>query len=337
MRTIDRELLAKTTRRLRAVVNAKSSERADARLFRLCTRAVRSEQHIEAVFAAVQLMRDLDKIDCAEGAFILWRLFDQLLWNELLTSKRKPDPDFDRAWREGVELDLIIAANNDRETVRAAAFLRDHGEEELADMLLNQPEEYEALWVEGESTLVGDKPPEERPAELATSPAAAQVFSECILALATTESLKDWVQAWKAVCRASREVAPAEAVAAIQSLREIGGVSYEDSVSFIHRAIDPLIDQALEADREYRRLDRALDVFEQKQGVDAQDGVVDAARPVEWQVLRHRHRRRFDGITPSFCGGSESAGRRTSSPGTRKSTIGCVIRRSGVGVDKLHP
>lgn len=237
MRTIDPELLAKTTRQLRAVVNARSSERADNRLFRLFTRAVRSEEHIEAVFAAVQLMRDLDKIDRAEGAFILWRLFDQMLWNELCTSKRKPDPDFDRAWREGVELDLIIAAENDRETVRAAAFLRDHGEEELADMLLNQPEEYEALWVEGEGTLIGDKPPEERPVEPATSPASAQVFSECILALATTESLKDWVQAWKAVCRASREVAPADAVAAIQSLREIGGISYEDSVSFIHRTM----------------------------------------------------------------------------------------------------
>jgi tetratricopeptide (TPR) repeat protein len=297
MRTIDRELLAKTTRRLRAVVNAKSSERADARLFRLCTRAVRSEQPIEAVFAAVQLMRDLDKIDRAEGAFILWRLFDQLLWNELCTSTRKPDPDFDRAWREGVELDLIIAANNDRETVRAAAFLRDHGEEELADMLLNRPDEYEALWVEGEGMLVGDKPPEERPAAPATSPAATQVFSECILALAATEAHPEWFPAWMALHEASKAVAPADAVAAIQSLRDAGGVSYEESVSLIQRALDPLINETLEADREYRRLDRALEAFDETHRIDTKDGVADGVRPVEWQVLRHRHRRRFDGIT----------------------------------------
>src|SRR5258708_19062893 len=190
MRTIDPELLAKTKARLTGVANGKSSERADARLFRLCTRAVRSAQRIEAVFAAVQLMRDLDKIDHGESAYILRSLFDRLLWNELGSSKRKPDPDFDRAWREGGEGDLIIAANNDRETVRAPAFLREHGEEEIADTVLNQPAPYEALWLEGEACLVGDRPPEERPAELATSPAAARGFSECILALSAAESLK---------------------------------------------------------------------------------------------------------------------------------------------------
>src|SRR5258708_36954704 len=139
MRTIDPELLAKTKARLTGVANGKSSERADARLFRLCTRAVRSAQRIEAVFAAVQLMRDLDKIDHGESAYILRSLFDRLLWNELGSSKRKPDPDFDRAWREGVGGDLIIAANNNPETVRASACFREHGEGELAHIGLNPP------------------------------------------------------------------------------------------------------------------------------------------------------------------------------------------------------
>ena len=35
---------------------------------------------------------------------------------------------------------------------------------------------------------------------------AAQELSECILALAATEPLKEWLLAWEALCRASREV-----------------------------------------------------------------------------------------------------------------------------------
>src|SRR5258708_4988814 len=250
--TIDPELLALTLRRVKAVANAKSSERADARLFRLCTRAVRSEQQIAAMFAAVQLMRDLDQIDRAEGAFILWALFDRLLWREF--SKGKPRPGLRRALREGVDLELIFAAMRERETVRAAAFLRDHGEEELAELVINQPDEYQALWIEGEGTLVDDKPPEERPAEPATAPAGPQVFSESILAVLATETFKEWLPAWEALCDASDAVAPPEAVAAIQGLRDIGALSYEEPVSLIHRVIASIIDDPLEADRAFRRL-----------------------------------------------------------------------------------
>jgi hypothetical protein len=295
--TIDPELLALMMRRLTGVANAKSSERADARLFRLCTRAVRSSRRIDAVFAAVQLMRDLDKIDRAEAAFILWSLFGQLYWKDLFSPKRKRHPGLARALQEGVELELVLAAATDSEIVRAAAFLREHGEEELAEMVLNQPEEYQALCSEGEGTLVDDKPPEERAAEPVTSPGATQVFSECILAVLATETFREWMPAWQAMWQASKAVAPADAVAAIQNLREIGALTYEESVSLIHRVIDSLIDDALEVDREFRRLDRALDVFQEKHGIDFRDGIADDARPVEWQVLRHRHRRRFNGIT----------------------------------------
>src|SRR5258708_5577521 len=217
--SIDPELLGLTLSGLKAVANAKTSERADARLFRLCTRAVRSEQRIEAMFAAVQLMRDLDQIDRAEGAFVLWALFDRLLWREV--SKGKPRPGLRRALREGGDLELIFAAMRDRETVRASAFLREHGEEELAEMVVNQPDEYQALWIDGEGTLVDAKPPEERPAEPATAPAGPQVFSESILAVLATETFKEWLPAWEALCDASDAGAPPEAVAATHGVRGV--------------------------------------------------------------------------------------------------------------------
>ncbi len=112
-----------------------------------------------------------------------------------------------------------------------------------------------------------------------------------------TETFKEWLPAWEALCDASDAVAPPEAVAAIQGLRDIGALSYEESVSLIHRVIDSIIDDALEADREFRRLDRALDVFEEQHGIDFSNGVAEESRPVEWQLLRHRHRRRFNGVT----------------------------------------
>jgi hypothetical protein len=82
---------------------------------------------MEAAFAAVQMLRDLETIDRAEAAFVFNELFDSLLWKEL--GHHTPDPELVRAIEAGVDLDPISAARSDRETVRVAAFHRDRGEE----------------------------------------------------------------------------------------------------------------------------------------------------------------------------------------------------------------
>jgi hypothetical protein len=106
--------------------------------------------------------------------------------------------------------------------------------------------------------------------------------------------------AWRALCDALIGAEPFAAVAAIQSVRDIGGISFEESLVLIDMAIDPLVDDALRLDREYHRLERAIDESNRQHGIDEGDGAADETRPLAWQVLQHRRYRRADGMMAVF-------------------------------------
>lgn len=299
MAPVDQKRMAWAARRLTAAANAKTSEVADRRIFRLCSWATRSALNMDAAFAAVQMLRDLEAVDRAEAAYLFAELFDSILMKEM--DDHEPDPDMVRAIEAGVELELISAASSDRELARTAAFHRDRGEEELADMLLHQPEAYGELRADGELSLINDKPSSEHAADPATPPSTSastpRLLSEHVLALSATENMRDWLVAWRALCDSLRQADPPSAVAAIQGVRDIGGISFNESLILIDMAIDPVVDEALAADREYHRLQRAIDEFNRVHGIDEGDGADDEARPLGWQILQHRRNRRIDGIT----------------------------------------
>jgi hypothetical protein len=294
MSSVDPKRMAWAARRLTAVANAKTKEAADHRLFRLCGWAARSTQNMDAAFAATQMLRDLETIDRAEAAFVFNELFDSLLWAEM--DDRTPDPELVRAIEEGVDLDLITAARSDQETVRTAAFHRDRGEEELADMVLHHADAYSDLRTEGEESLVIDKEWSQIPAPVRPPPTSPPALTEHVLALSATETFKEWMAAWPAFCKSLRGTDPASAVAAVQGLRDVGSISFNESLILIDMAIDDLVDEALAADREHHRLERAIDEFDRVHGIDVADGAAEESRPLARRVLMHRLNRRIDGI-----------------------------------------
>ena len=103
--------------------------------------------------------------------------------------------------------------------------------------------------------------------------------------------------AWRALCDDLKGADPAAAVAAIQSVRDFGGISFDESLRLIEMAIDPLIDDALEADREYHRLERAIEECKRELRINEGDGTPEEAMPLAWRVLHHRRWRRIEGIT----------------------------------------
>jgi hypothetical protein len=293
MSAVDPKWMAKVARKLTAAINARYGDVTDARIDRICLWAMRSARNIDTAFAAVQMLRDLETVDRAEAAYLFGELFDYRLDRESGTG----DPSLARALEEGTEYELIVAAIGDQRLARQAAFLREHGEDELADMVLNEPDAYESLCTGGQMSLIEDKPSSDSPTEPANRSSVPPALAERVLALSATETIKEWVQAWYALCDALRDADASTAVAAIQSVRAVGGISFEQSLVLMDMPIRSLVEDALEADREFCRLERAMDGYAAEYGIDEKDGAARETRPLAWQVLHDRRERRIHGIT----------------------------------------
>src|SRR6202022_1568191 len=100
-----------------------------------------------------------------------------------------------------------------------------------------------------------------------------------------TETFKEWMAAWPVFCESLSSTDPASAVAAAPGLRDVGSISFNESLILIDMAIEPLVDDALEADREHHRLERAIEEFDRVHGIDLADGAAEESRPLERRVL----------------------------------------------------
>jgi hypothetical protein len=292
MRPVDHALATRVARRLTVAIAARTMEDTDDRIDALFDWARRSWRKVDATFAAIQILRDLDMIDRAEAAYLFAELYEHL--------PRKENPqaqdELANAVTSGVEYELIVAAMRDGENRRAELFHRERGEEELADMIAKEPQAHTKLWAEGEVSLLHEKPSDSAPPS-DTPHVIPHDLAEHVLALSATETFREWLPAWHALCRALRDAEPAAAMLTIQSMREVGAISFNESVVLIDMAISTPVFDALQADREYRRLERALETWIREHGIDEADGASDETRPLEWQVLEQRRCRRLYGIT----------------------------------------
>jgi hypothetical protein len=292
---IDLALVRRAVRRLTAGIEAPNAELADARLDRMTRWGARSPRNTNALFAAVQMLRDLGAIDLAESAYLLNGMFDDIVWRELHDDKT--DPDLARAIEDGVDINLVTAAMHEQERARMEAWYRDRGEEDLAAILAKDFEAYTELCVAGQISLIDDKPSREEQKPQRDDTAAAALLAERILALSGSESVADWHRAWKQLCDAMRDVDAATAIPAIQSLRAVGGISFEESFVLVDMVVTDEVSATMDADREYYRLRRELDEVERSLGISYEPGVPDETRPLPWQILNQRLNRRFDGLT----------------------------------------
>src|SRR5258708_17650798 len=268
---VDPKWMRKVARRLTSAVGARYGNLTDIRLDRIWQWASRSSRNIEAAFAAAQMLRDLETIDRAEAAYLFSVLYDRY--------RRKENDDLyeaaGEAFLDGVEIELVRAAERAARRTTADVFYRERGEEELADLVLHERTLYGQLCADGEHSLFEGKPKskaEMGPPEL---PAPPCDLAERIVALAATESGRDRVPARAAAYEAVGQADPAATVAAIQSVRAIGGITFDESVGLLEAAIEPIVGAELESDREYHRLQRAVEEFNRRHGIDERDARAD--------------------------------------------------------------
>jgi hypothetical protein len=292
MRPVDHALATRVARRLTVAIAARTMEDTDYLINRLFLWARRSWRKVDATFRAIQILRDLDMIDRAEAAYLFAELLDHLPRKDTQEARDQ----LAAAVTGGVEYELIVAAMRDKDRRHAELFHRERGEDELAEMIVEQPDAHATLCAEGAVSLLHEKPSDSPPLP-DTKAVIPHDLAEHVLALSATETLKEWVPAWHALCRSLRDAEPSAAVATIQSMRDVGAISFNESVVLIDMAISTPVFDALQGDREYRRLERALETFLREHGIDEGDGASDEARPLEWQVLEQRRIRRLHGIT----------------------------------------
>jgi hypothetical protein len=277
-------------RQLKAAIRARSFEATDSRLDRFYRTAVRSPENMSAAVRAVQRLRDLEAIDHAEAAYLFNSLYDT-------ASERQDesDPAFDRAIEQGVEWELIWAAMDHDTRTGEIDFLRAHGEEELARLLAERPDEFGLFWAGGCLSLLEDKPRLKELRNPEPGLPVSVVLPERILALSAAVSIREWHAAWDAFHEELRVTDPSGAVAAIQGLREVGTISFEESLALLDMAIDPIVDARLARDREFQRLDRALEAAAKKYAIDY--AKPEDSRPMEFRVIDYLRLRRADNLT----------------------------------------
>lgn len=295
MTSPDPDLVRRAATRLAAGVDAPNMQLADRRFFRMVRWGARSPRNTDALFAAVQMLRDLGTIDNCEAAYLFNELRDHLLWKQM--TGNGADPRLEQAIREGTEHDLLLAAMADEERARTAAWYRERGEEEIADMIANDHEQHDALCTEGYDSLLEDKPTFEPPAPPAESAGASRRLAERVLALSATETMAEWHAAWMDLCSAMNDTPPAIAVPAIRGLRDVGGISFEESLVLIDMAIEDEVQGVLAADRQYQHLQRELEAVEQSTGIVCAEPAAGDPGPIAWQIVRHRLARRIIGQT----------------------------------------
>jgi hypothetical protein len=290
---VDPKWIRKVARQLTSAVSARYGNVTDLRLDRVWRWAMRSRRNLEATFAAVQMLRDLETIDRAEAAYLFSTVYDRYS----RTEREERHEAAGDAILDGVEVELVRAAARAAQRTAADIFYRERGEEELAELALRERTMYELLCTDGQHSLFEDKPKskaEMAPPEL---PAPPRDLAERIVALAATESGRERVPVRETVNEVLGYADPAATVAAIQSVRAIGGITFDESVDLLETAIEPIVSAELDSDREYHRLQRAVTEFERRHWMDEGDGIADEARPFEWRVLEYRRIRRSEGIT----------------------------------------
>lgn len=284
----DLDLIATAMRRLEAAARASTAEEVDQRLDRFIVRGARSPERLDAAFAATQTLRDLELINADEAAYVLSELCSAYVER---TSKSNP---LGKVPETEAEVTRLLDLSRRRDEAVMAALLRERGEVALADMLLNNADAYGTLCAEGEISLMMDIPDGESGPVSVKDPKQMAAVSERILGSLSSEMGAGWYDAWRAMTSAINDGGSASAVPAVQNLRDLGAISFEESLALIDMMVDSEVVEALEADREARRLAHAIESLEArlKESPPA-DGDTDP-RVAEREHLSRMSMRRYD-------------------------------------------
>jgi hypothetical protein len=133
--------------------------------------------------------------------------------------------------------DELIARTN----VLEAHFHRARGEVKVAELLVRDPDAAINLTADGHCSLITEKsePDEEKIGE--PVPAVVAAVSERIAALVATETTSEMVARYGALNEALRAVSVASGMAAVREMRDIGLLSFSESIFLISGILDSLV------------------------------------------------------------------------------------------------
>ena len=284
---------------LTAVANAVTAAEAEKRFDQFLFRVEKTAEYAEAGFAAAQALRDLETIEPFEAAYVFESIYD-VLADEIEGN------DAELAALVQAYVDVLLASEQARARARAAdtlrraelraEFLEARGEWTLATMLLEQQDAYADMCAEGTISLVEGKQSPDVGIPPHPNRQTTALIGERIIALAATETGPETLQQWHALVDALRDDDPASGVAAVRTMREIGVLSFEESIGLIDEIVGGLAINAIDADRDCARWERQMAAIKKASGVGEDGNFPPGAEPFEWKALEARRERRTDRI-----------------------------------------
>jgi hypothetical protein len=218
--------VAKAKAMILHLLRAESEAQAARRMRRLCSTVVEREW-IEPAFLAVQECRDLRVLGFLEATYLL-----------------------DTLYRLG--RGHYARTGTGRMTAKEA-FMYARGEDGAATLLRWRPTEYDWRCSSGALLIMGRRAVPELWGDEEPDPRAVSAISERLAAFAGSESPQDRKAAVGAVESAIWRHHPIDAIAAIQSMREVGMITFAQSLAFSFKAVRRQMRDAVAADRENAR------------------------------------------------------------------------------------
>ena len=253
----ERQRVDRMIARLRAVIDCRCSDRAERRFAKVEHASDVSVANCEAVYAAAQMLRDLDVIDDEEAAFIAEDCYDARC-EEFLKHDRVYRQIIESAVRADDDTDIHdeLAARG-REL--AAIFHEARGETRWAAMLRAGDSSFSSYTTEGELRLFG---PERVPCEMLGSidapsePAKAAAILERLLALMAGETIKEVVVAHGVFNKVVVEGNARSAIAAFRQALEMGVITKAQHAALVYEVAGDWLRTLMESDHEMMRLER---------------------------------------------------------------------------------
>lgn len=256
---------AKAVRRcitaIRAIFETKTEDEAGMRLDALLAKADESARFADALYRAVQQLRDLAELEPEEGVF----LFDEIYHcREFSLPDDQENERTMRAYeiargkaKDGEALsEWFLDRASRREQEIRAAFHRARGELALAALCTGEEDVYGHNCILGERWLVSDKPAERPAKDLSAKASEVGVVLEHLIAYSAAEAGPARFASTLAYDRAVSRARYGSALAAIRQAREMNIITAAQSAGLIDDIVGPRVLETAEADRTYARLVR---------------------------------------------------------------------------------
>jgi hypothetical protein len=202
----------------------------------------------DALYRAVQRLRDLGELDPEEAAFLFDELF-QCREDVLLDAHAEMDKALQAASSTPHDVDKLMEFLDRRRVEVRAAFHRARGELTLALLSETDDAAYNARCSQGEQWLIEDKPHDALDDDFSADEAEVGQVLEQLIKYSAAEHLRDFIAGLCAYGEATRGVSDGSCLAAIRQAREMGMIRRDQAAKLIDSLVAHRVNLMAEGDR----------------------------------------------------------------------------------------